>query len=60
MDETRVELYIDGPEAADNKFLFDQLRADKHAVEADFGGELHWQRLDDKRASRISFTVSGG
>jgi len=60
IEETRVELYIDSPEVADNKFLFDQLQEDKSAVEADFGGKLHWQRLDDKRASRISYTVPGG
>ena len=30
------------------------------AVEAEFGAQLSWQRLNDKRASRISFTVPGG
>ena len=59
-DETRAELYIDAPEAAENKALFDALHAERTAIEADFGGELSWQRLDDKRASRISVTVPGG
>ena len=59
-NETRVELYIDAPVAADNKTLYDRLHAQRAAVEAEFGGPLSWQRLDDKRASRISFTVSGG
>jgi len=59
MDETRVELYIDGPEAADNKAVFDALATDRPAVEDAFGAELLWQRLDEKRASRVSFTVPG-
>lgn len=59
-DETRVELYIDGSEAAENKALFDALHAERDAIEAEFGDKLLWQRLDDKRASRISFTVPGG
>ena len=60
MDQTRVELYIDGPDAAENNALFNALAAHRVAVEDAFGGELLWQRLDDKRAGRISFTVPGG
>lgn len=59
-DETRVELYIDGPEAEENKALFDALHSERRAIEAEFGEKLLWQRLDDKRASRISFSVPGG
>ena len=59
-NETRVELYIDAPVVADNKALYDRLHAERAAVEAEFGCPLSWQRLDDKRASRISFTVPGG
>lgn len=59
-DETRVELYIDGPEAAENKALYDSLHAEREAIEREFGEKLVWQRLDDKRACRISFTVPGG
>ncbi len=60
MDETRIELYLDAPDPTDNKRLFDALEFEREAVETDFGGELLWQRLDEKRASRISFTVEGG
>lgn len=59
-DETRVELYIDGPVTEDNKALYDILHKQRASVEADFGDSLSWQRLDDKRACRISFTTSGG
>lgn len=58
--ETRVELYIDAPKAEESKALFDALYRDREAIEAEFGDALYWQRLDDKRASRISFTVPGG
>lgn len=60
MEQTRVELYIDGPDAQENKALFDALFANRAAIEAAFGDELLWQRLDDKRACRVSYTVAGG
>ena len=44
----------------DSKTLFDILHAQRAEVEAEFGGALTWQRLDDKRACRISFSVRGG
>lgn len=59
-DETRAELYIDAPDVTDNKALFDRLAIDKDGIEADFGGPLQWDRLDDRRASRIRYSVSGG
>lgn len=59
-DATRSELYIDFGTAEENKALFDHLFANRQAIESDFGGPLCWQRLDDKRASRISLTVPGG
>ena len=59
-DETRAELYIDAPDARENKAVFDALHADREAIDAEFGTELVWQRLDEKRASRISFAVPGG
>ena len=58
--ETRVELYIDGPDAAENKRFYDALHSQKEAVEQTFGGPLSWQRLDEKRACRISHGIEGG
>ena len=58
--ETRVELYIRSPAQAENKALFDSIHAQRAVIEAAFGGPLVWQRLDDKRASRISYSVPGG
>lgn len=60
MEETRVELYINSSNPADNKPLFDALHAEREAIEAAFGDNLDWQRLDDKKVSRISYTVPGG
>jgi len=59
-EETRAELYIDSGSATANKSLYNHLFSHRQEIEKDFGGELHWQRLDDKRASRISLTVPGG
>jgi predicted type IV restriction endonuclease len=61
-DETRVELYIDrGADQVDaNKRIFDQLFSQKKEIEANFGGELSWQRLDDKRACRIAHINTDG
>ena len=59
-DETRVELYIDDVDPQVNKAAFDKLYQQKKSIEGAFGRSLYWQRLDDKRASRISFSVQGG
>lgn len=60
--EARVELYIDhGKESEkDNKAIFDELFSAKEAIETKFGGPLNWQRLDSKRACRISFQLDNG
>jgi hypothetical protein len=60
--EAAVELYIDrGKECeTENKAIFDSLYAKKAEIEAAFGtGEmkLDWQRLDNKRASRVRVDI---
>ena len=52
-DEARVELGLQRSEAAENKWLFDQLSSQKEQIEAAFGASLDWRRMDDKKASRI-------
>lgn len=54
----RVELYISRPQAEENKWFFDKLEQKRLEIEGSFGSELHWQRLDDKKACRISFPHS--
>lgn len=58
--DARVELYIDGATAAENKRIFDALYAEKSAIENSFGTTLVWQRLDDRKASRISHVLADG
>ena len=54
----RVELWISRGQTEDNKFLFDQLYAQKDAIEQAFGQPVKWMRLDDKKSSRIQFSCA--
>jgi len=57
------EIYLDrGKEFEEpniNKARFDQLYKNREKIETDFGGKLNWERLDDRRASRISVKFEG-
>jgi len=57
------EIYLDrGKEFEEpniNKARFDQLYKYKEEIEKEFGGELNWDRLDNRRASRISVKFEG-
>ncbi len=59
-DKTAVELYIDTGDRDENKHIFDSLRSKNEKIEADFGGSLLWERLDDRRASRVRAFISKG
>jgi hypothetical protein len=50
---------IIGDEREENKSIFDQLYRKKASAEAAFGDVLTWERLDDKRASRIKYEMPG-
>jgi len=52
----QIELYIDRGNYEENKKIFDELFKNKENIEEVFSGKLEWQRLDDKRASRIRKT----
>ena len=58
--DTQVELYIDRGDGEENADLFEQLFAHKDAVEAAFGEDLEWQRLEGKRACRIRHQLELG
>ena len=49
-----IEIYID-----ENKELFDKLYKLSDEIEKDLGFKMDWQRLDDKKASRIIYYISG-
>ena len=57
MRDAQVELYIDQGDAKSNKQSFDKLYAQKERIEQAFGQTLDWQRLDEKRASRVRFVL---
>ena len=49
-----IELYIN-----DDKELFDHLELSRTEIESKLGLKLDWQRLDDKKASRIMYRLPG-
>jgi hypothetical protein len=49
----RAGIYLDMQERTSTKRLFDDLYAERLAVETAVGRILSWERLDDRRASRI-------
>lgn len=56
---SRCELYFNST-AENNKRIFDELFSHKEEIENIFGEPLSWQRLDDKRASRIAYEMNNG
>ena len=60
--ECQVELDIDRGvvRIEENKRIFDRLHSHKKEIEGAFGGELSWQRLDDKQGCRIASLVPIG
>jgi hypothetical protein len=58
-DTARVELYIDLRDFETNKALFDWLHGQKDTIEKECGFTLSWERLDERRASRITVSRSG-
>lgn len=58
-NKVRVELYIDFGDHAQNKHFFELLLCDKEAIETELGTSLEWEKLEDKRASRVGIYRSG-
>jgi len=59
MSDGQVELYIDRGDAEENKSIFDALQARKGDIEQAFGEPLEWQRLNERRACRVRYVISG-
>ncbi|MBS0379003.1 MAG: DUF4268 domain-containing protein [Proteobacteria bacterium] len=54
-----VELYIDVGNQKENKEIFDRFAARKGDLEAKLGHPVDWDRLDERRASRIRDNLPG-
>lgn len=54
-----VELSISTSDTSTNKSIYDKLFAMKDVIENDYGDSLLWQRLDEKKMSRISSRLEG-
>jgi len=53
-DRARAEVYIDVGDAEENKSIFDALHEDRETIERQFGSQLSWEPLDERRACRIA------
>lgn len=53
--KARAELYIDLGDVERNAYVFDQLERERAALEELFGESVSWERLENKRASRLAF-----
>lgn len=54
MKSIGIEVYIN-----DNKELFDKLYSEAEAIQDELNFSMEWQRLDNKKASRIIYYISG-
>jgi hypothetical protein len=55
----RVEIYLDSGEKIKNEAIFDALFIQKEAINAAYGTELEWEKLETKRACRIAVYRDG-
>lgn len=56
---TAVELAISKADTAENKQIFDELYNFQDEITASFGDELSWERLDNKKMSRVAYYQEG-
>jgi hypothetical protein len=56
-DYIRIELTMYGGTQQENKVFYDSLKARESQIEASFGDKLIWERLNDKRMSRIKYEL---
>lgn len=54
-----VELAISKADTSDNKQIFDELFKFKDEITNSFGDELSWERLDNKKMSRVAYYKEG-
>jgi serine/threonine protein kinase len=52
-----IGLYIGRGNMQENKFIFDELKKQTGRIEKDFDGKLIWDRMDNKKPSRIKYEL---
>lgn len=57
--KAKTEVYLDRGDQEINKTLFDKLWEKEEEINKEFGSQLEWERLDEKRASRIAIYRDG-
>lgn len=55
----RVEVMFSRNEKSENKFIFDKLKESEKDIEAVFGKMLTWERMDNKKSSRVKYQLDG-
>ncbi|EMI4402065.1 DUF4268 domain-containing protein [Vibrio parahaemolyticus] len=55
--ELRVELWLSRANSEENKWMFDELVKHRTQIDSAFGEPLEWLRLDDKKQSRIQYSI---
>lgn len=55
----RTEIYLDTGDKDETKKIFDELKLNEQSLAEQFGCSLEWERLDNKRASRIAIYRKG-
>jgi hypothetical protein len=56
---TRAEIYINRGDQEKNKPTFDALMQEKEIIEKIFGGQLVWERMDNRVTSRVKSELAG-
>ncbi len=57
--DASVQLNFGRTSQAENKTLFDALLVHKTEIEKSFGEPLVWERMDEKKSSRVSYYING-
>ncbi|MCK5720952.1 MAG: DUF4268 domain-containing protein [Gammaproteobacteria bacterium] len=57
--KARTEVYIDLGDQDKNKQVFDLLQLEATLIENELGHNVAWERLNDKRASRLALYING-
>lgn len=57
--DASVQLNFGRSSQEENKLLFDALAVHTKEIETTFGAELMWERMDDKKSSRVAFYKGG-